>query len=453
MERVHTMINNGLATLFHVDELALVMMALVGFIGLCVASFAYRYLKGDTRYSTFFVQLGLLVLSVAVMVSADNFVLLFGAWCTSNLLLVRLMVHKESWRAAKASGLLATRNYALGAATLATAFGLFFWATGVSSVNTLIQLNSQSPVIAPALVLLFIAAMTQSAIWPFHRWLTSSLNSPTPVSAIMHAGLVNGGGFLLVRFAPLYLQHSTLLTALFALGLFTALLGTLWKLMQSDVKRMLACSTMSQMGFMLAQCGLGLFPAAVAHLVWHGMFKAYLFLASGGAARENRFDLGYPPKPFTFALALICGFAGTVGFAYTGGTSWIVFDTRMVLNVVAFLAAAQFALPMLREKALIRLPFAVVATSMLGAVYGGSVHLITDLLAPMNLMQPQPLNIAHIVGMIALTLAWLSVLFAARRTDQTSQPDWLLKGYVMALNSSQPHPETVTSHRNHYKYL
>ena len=174
----------------------------------------------------------------------------------------------------------------------------------------------------------------------------------------MHAGLVNGGGFLLARFAPLYVEHSILLTAIFVIGLATALLGTLWKLMQSDVKRMLACSTMGQMGFMLAQCGLGLFPAAVAHLVWHGLFKAYLFLASGGAAQEKRLDLGYPPKPATFFLALLCGVAGSLGFALTSAQSWFAGDTTLVLMVVAFLAASQFALPILREKALRTLPFA-----------------------------------------------------------------------------------------------
>ena len=186
--------------------------------------------------------------------------------------------------------------------------------------------------------------------------------------------------------------------------------------MQSDVKRMLACSTMGQMGFMLAQCGLGLFPAAVAHLVWHGMFKAYLFLASGGAAQERRFDLGYPPKPLPFCLALICGVAGSLGFAYASGKSWFAGDTTLVLMVVAFLAASQFALPVLREKALRSMPLALIATLAAGLAYGGSVHLIAKAMEPMGLMQPQPLNGFHIAGIIALTLAWLSMLFL--RNDQ-----------------------------------
>ena len=438
-----------LTSIFNLDALATIMIALVAFIGLCVGSFAYRYIRGDTQYRTFFVQLTLLIASVAVMVSSDHLVLLLGALGVSNFLLVRLMIHKSVWKAANNAGMLAAKNYAFGAISIAAAFGLFYQATGETSIQALVHQSTTSPLILPALLLLLIGAMTQSAIWPFYKWLTSSLNSPTPVSAIMHAGLVNGGGFLLVRFAPFYFDHSMLLTAIFVIGLSSALLGTLWKLMQSDVKRMLACSTMGQMGFMLAQCGLGLFPAAVAHLVWHGMFKAYLFLASGGAAQERRFDLGYPPKPFIFMLALMCGVTGSLGFAYASGKSWFAGDTTLVLMIVSFLTASQFALPILREKTIQNLPVALIATAVVGLAYGGSIHLIAWAMEPMGLMQPQPLNEFHIIGIIALALAWLSILFLRH---QQETPAWMLKNYVKALNASQPHAATITAHRNSYKY-
>jgi len=444
---------NRLISFFHIDALAIVMMALVIFIGMCVASFAYRYMKGDTQYRAFFVQLILLIAVVVVMVSADHLGLVFSAWCLSNILLVRLMIHKAGWKAAKASGILTARNYFLGALCVATAFTMFYWATGTTSLQVLVQQHSQSKLILPALMLLLIGAMTQSAIWPFHRWLTSSLNSPTPVSAIMHAGLVNGGGFLLTRFAPIYLEHSSLLTVIFVSGMLTALIGTLWKLMQSDVKRMLACSTVGQMGFMLAQCGLGLFPAAVAHLIWHGMFKAYLFLASGGAAQEKRFDLNnHPPKPLTFICALICGVAGSFSFALASGKSWFVGDTTLVLMLVAFLATSQFSLPMLRHKTLQRLPLALMATGLVGLIYGKSVYLITWVLKPMQLMQPQPLNGFYIISMIVLALAWLSILFIRNYGKAEALPAWILKSYVVMLNASQPHPATITAHRNDYNY-
>jgi len=422
------------------------MITLVAFIGICVGSFAYRYMKGDRQYRAFFLQLCLLVASVATMVSSDHLALLFVTWCISNFLLVRLMVHKKCWNAAKASGTLATKNYVIGVACVASAFAMFYSYTGETRIQTLVH---TSGVHSFPLVLLLISAMTQSAIWPFHKWLISSLNSPTPGSAIMHAGLVNGGGFLLARFAPLYFNHSILLTAIFVIGLATAFLGTLWKLMQSDVKRMLACSTMAQMGFMLAQCGLGLFPAAVGHLVWHGMFKAYLFLASGAAAQEKRFDLGYPPKQFTFICSLICGAVGSLSFAYASGNAWLASDTTFVLIFVAFLTASQFALTILRYNTLQRMPLALIATTLMGVMYGCNLHFIDWVMEPMGLMQPQSLNGFHILGIIALSLAWLSILFL--RNQQTT-PLWIAKNYVAALNASQPHPATVTAHRNSYKY-
>ncbi len=230
------------------------------------------------------------------------------------MLLVSLMIHKSNWKAAQASGRMAAKNLYIQYASNGYGFFLFYLVTGESSISGVIQKNAHSTTMIVALVCILLSAMMQSAQWPFHKWLISSLNSPTPVSAMMHAGLINGGGFLLIRFAPLYLQQPFLLNAMFIIGLITAIFGTLWKLMQSDVKRMLACSTMGQMGFMFLQCGLGLFPAAIAPSHLHGMFKAYLFLASGQAAQEKRFDLGYPPKPLRFIVALMCGFAGSLVF-------------------------------------------------------------------------------------------------------------------------------------------
>ena len=438
--------------LFYVDRLSLTMMGLVAFIGVCVGSFAYRYLKGDSHYHSFFIWLTLLIGSVMLMVSADHLLLLLVAWCVSNGLLARLMIYKTSWRAAKAAGLLATKNFSVGAVGVASAFGLLYATTGQTSIQAVIHQPTLSPALLLALGLLLVGAMTQSAIWPFHRWLLSSLNSPTPVSAIMHAGLINGGGFLLARFAPLYLKSPVLLTAIVVIGFLTALLGTLWKLLQPDVKRMLACSTMSQMGFMFVQCGLGLFPAAVAHLVWHGMFKAYLFLASGSAAKEKRVDQAYPPTALAFVAALVCGLVGSFSFAVSSGKVWLAADTTFVLVVVAFLTASQFALPMLQSNPLRMLPGALVGAGLFGVVYGGSVQLISWFMAPMELMQPQALNGYHVAGLLALTLAWLSRLFLRKQEKEAPAPDWMLKGYVTALNASQPHPDTVTTHRNHYQY-
>jgi len=443
----------SLSKLFHIDSLAIVLMVLVVFIGLAVASFSFRYLRGDTQYNRFFTLVAILMGSVIAMVSSDHLLVLLVAWGVSNLLLVKLMVHKASWKAARASGVLSVKNFFLGFGFVASAFTLLYGVTGQTSVRTIVHSAPDSSYMILVLVLILLGAMTQSAIWPFHRWLTSSLNSPTPTSAIMHAGLVNGGGFLLARFAPLYFDAPILLTVIFIMGLATALIGTLWKLMQQDVKRELACSTMGQMGFMLAQCGLGLFPAAVAHLCWHGMFKAYLFLASGSAAQEKRLDLRYPPSLLSFTLALICGVIGSYGFSLMSHMYWLSMDTTLILVAIAFIASSQFALPMLRRNPLKMLPIALIASGAMGGLHGASVHLIEAFLTPMNLMHPQPLNFIHLAGLALLALAWLAILFG-RHLDRSGQlPNWILHFYVKALNASQPHSTTITAHRNHYKYL
>lgn len=441
-----------LEELFYINSLSWIMMGLVGFVGLSVAAFSSRYLKGDGQYSNFFVLLGLMVSSVFIMVSANHILLFLAAWAASNALLVRLMIYKSGWQAARQSGLLAAKTFGIGFISLASAFGLLTFTSGQYTIQGLLNTSHDPFMLSIALSLIVIAAMTQSALWPFHKWLTSSLNSPTPVSAIMHAGLVNGGGFLLARFAPLYFTMSDMLTIIFILGLVTAVLGTLWKLMQSDVKRMLACSTMGQMGFMIAQCGMGLFPAAIAHLCWHGLFKAYLFLASGSAAQEKRLDLGYPPSLKAFSLALMCGVAGAYAFILASGKDLFAGDTTLILITLAFIAGTQFALPIVKRSSYTLLPTAVIATAILGGLYGLSVHGMEALLSPLDIAQPQTLNFFHVIAIGLLAISWLGILFFRKPESGKAYPEWMLKTYVRMLNASQPHPKTITAHRNHYQY-
>ncbi|MGV2333173.1 MAG UNVERIFIED_CONTAM: hypothetical protein LVR18_03255 [Planctomycetaceae bacterium] len=135
-----------------------------------------------------------------------------------------------------------------------------------------------------AMILIVVGAIMQSALFPFHKWLLSSLNSPTPVSSMMHAGIVNGGGYLLIKLAPLYNHDVLILNVIFMAGFTSAFIGTIWKLIQNNNKNMLACSTLAQMGCMIMEIGMGFFSVALAHITLHSMFKSYLFLASGSAA-------------------------------------------------------------------------------------------------------------------------------------------------------------------------
>jgi NAD(P)H-quinone oxidoreductase subunit 5 len=447
------MISDFIDLSYKLDELGVIMVALIAYIGICVAAFASRYMRGDVKYHSFFLRILLLICSVAIMVTTDNLWLLLISLCISNLILVSLMIHKSKWKAAKASGVIAAKNYLLSSIFMASAFGLFYFATGQTGISAITNQSHNSIIIDLALLLLLIAAIAQSAIWPFHKWLLSSLNSPTPVSAIMHAGLINAGGFLLVRFSHLYSQNDIIMNVIFILGITSALIGTLWKLMQSDVKRMLACSTMGQMGFMFAQVGLGLFPLAIAHLCWHGMFKAYLFLASGGAAQEKRVDLSYPPTPLSFICAVLCGAFGSLIFAIAANKSWLAGDSTLVLMVIVFLAGSQLSLSILTTLNFKNFLLACLITMIAAIVYGGSTQFIMLILEPMQLMHVQPLNVFHILGIFFLTFAWLCMLFIRSPSKNIGKHShWLLKAYVRALNYSQPQQGTITSCRNHYQY-
>lgn len=444
-----------LLKLFNVDPLAIIMMALVAVIGSLVWIFARQYMQGDRYYRSFLARLMALCMSVLVLLASDNLILFFLAWCASNALLISLMVHKSEWIAAKASGALAARSFALGALALAAAFSMLYLISSSLSIQTIIQIElhpTQQFLLHFALGLLLITAMTQSAIWPFHRWLLSSLNSPTPVSAIMHAGLINGGGFLLVRFGQLYLMETHFLTVVFSLGLLTALLGTFWKLIQSDLKRMLACSTMAQMGFMLLQCGLGLFPSAVAHLCWHGLFKATLFLGGGSAIQQKKVSDTESPSFLTFLLACISGVVGGYFFSLVSGKEWMVMDTTIILIAIASLISAQFSLNLLKITGRKYFVIAILISIFLGGAYGLSVYIITQYLAALQLSQPQPINLIHIIGLAVLIVGWGVIQFKNQFIKLASLARFRKQIYVKLLNASQPHPATITASRNLYKF-
>ncbi len=445
------LLNFSRSALFRADSLSWVMSVLIIFVAVNVTAFSVRYLAGDRNRRLHHILVCLLAASVLTMVFADHLLVFFAGWVASDLLLVRLMMHKGEWSAARNSGRLAMKTFGFGSLALLAGFGLLAAETGSPQIHTIVASTAHLSIPGqPGLLLIALAAMTQSAAWPFHRWLISSLNSPTPVSALMHAGLVNGGGFLLVRFAPLYLRQPGILHLLFLAGLVTAVAGTFWKLIQTDIKRMLACSTMGQMGFMLMQCGMGLFAPAVSHLCWHGLFKAYAFLNAGSVIREKRRDQIGTGVSFTgFLLACVSGLCGAWAFAWTSGIAFEAKDTGILMTGIAFMASAQLAL---RFEEMPGSAARMAALPLIGLIsggsYGASVLLIETILEPLGVNQAQPLDFVYVAGFALLALIWLAmnvIPVAQLRTHSA----WK-RLYVMALNASQPHPGTVTANRTDY---
>ena len=438
--------------LFRADSLSWIMAGLILFVVAHVTSYSRRYLAGDRNFRRQRRDVLLLAAGVLVMVFADHLLVFLAGWITSNLLLVTLMIHKSQWNAARNAGLLAFRTFGMGFFFLAGGFWLLAESADTASIHGITTVTDRPPMVFIGLVLVALAAMIQSASWPFHRWLMSSLNSPTPVSALMHAGLVNGGGFLLVRFAPLYLAQPTLLHGLFVAGLITAVVGTFWKLLQPNVKRMLACSTMGQMGFMLMQCGMGLFAPAVSHLCWHGVFKAYLFLNTGSVVQEKRRTVSAgPTTPLRLALTCVAGAMGSVAFTMVSGIGFNMTDTRCVMIGLAFMTAFQLASGSLQKPfngfSLIAVPFLGMGA---GALYGLSIRLVETAIGSIEGTHPQPIDAVYVAGLAVIVLVWIAMnLNVAVRLQSVTA--WK-RFYIAALNGSQPHPQTVTATRTSYQY-
>ncbi len=440
-----------LQTLLRLDHLAIIMILLITGIGVSILLFSSRYMHGDLKHKAFSIKIISLILTLSLMVSADHIILFLLTWGFSNALLVSLIIHKSCWKASLNSGLLAAKNFSLGFITLSIGFFILYQACGETSISKILKFSFSNQQFYIALILILITAMTQSAIWPFHRWLLSSLNAPTPVSAIMHAGLVNGGGFLLARFAPLWLHSPLLLNIIFTLGIITAFYGTLWKLLQPDIKKMLACSTVGQMGFMLAQCGLGLFAAAITHLCWHGLFKAYLFLNSPSAAQEKRFLILHSASWISIFCSAVGGFCGTLFFMLAGGPHFSFNNSTLVLISVVFIASYQLALTIIEKFSVKKIFLMLLMTTVLGTCYGLNFRFMDTFLLPLHLFEPQPLNVFYLSGIIILAGSWIYRLYQLHHSNNTPS-NWYLKQYVSMINASQPERSTITAYRNDYQY-
>ena len=292
-----------------VDRLAAVMMVLISLVSLIIHVYSERYMVGDAGYVRFFALLGGLTFVLLSLVSSGNLFWMLVCWHLVTWLLAALLVCNPTSRAARDAGRTTFWVQSLGDATFALALVVLYGAYGTLDLHDLfrqLQTGPSSLTIWPGLqlecdvpfvatMLLVVSVMTKSAQFPFHFWLVGTIEAPTPVSALMHAGIVNAGGFLVNRLSPLFGLAPTTLHVLFVIGGVTALIGATAMLTQTSVKRRLVYSTMGQMGYMVMECGLGAFALAVFHLCAHGLFKATLFLNSGSVIHKARTEFKLPP--------------------------------------------------------------------------------------------------------------------------------------------------------------
>ena len=310
---------------FHVDALTAVLLLVVTTIGMLVHIYSIGYMAHDKATWRFFAYLNLFMFSMLVLVLADNWVLVFGGWelvGLSSYSLIGFWYHKRSAALAAKKAFIVNR---VGDVGFALGIMAIFVNTGTlniqESLKILIEKPSAELVIPLGIValLVFCGAMGKSAQFPLHVWLPDAMEGPTPVSALIHAAtMVNAGVYLVARANPLFSSAPEAMVIVAGVGIFTAILAASIAFTQTDIKRVLAFSTLSQLGYMFAALGVGAYGAAIFHLMSHGFFKGLLFLGSGsvihavdGEQDMNRMGGLAKKIPITHATMLI----GTIAIA------------------------------------------------------------------------------------------------------------------------------------------
>ncbi|MGD8575464.1 MAG: NADH-quinone oxidoreductase subunit L, partial [Thiohalophilus sp.] len=325
---------------FLVDRLTALMMLVVTFVSLMVHIYTVGYMHDDPGYQRFFSYISLFTFSMLMLVMANNFMQLFFGWEAVGLvsyLLIGFWYTRDSAIYANLKAFLVNRvgdfGFLLGIAAVLMYFGSLDYATVFGKVD---QVNGQTmtifgdhawSVITVICILLFIGAMGKSAQVPLHVWLPDSMEGPTPISALIHAAtMVTAGIFMVARMSPLFEFSETALAVVMIIGAITAFFMGLLGIVQNDIKRVVAYSTLSQLGYMTVALGASAYAAGIFHLMTHAFFKALLFLAAGSViiAMHHEQDIrkmGGLKKymPITYwtsligSLALI-GFPGFAGF-------------------------------------------------------------------------------------------------------------------------------------------
>lgn len=294
-----------------IDRLGALLVLVVAAIGAVAFRYAVRCLEGNPRRDRFLVLLWAAVSAAALLVCATNLLLLLAAWIAASVAVQGLVSFARERPEAVVAARMKFASARLGDLALAAAVVLVWQGWGTLDLGEFaarVAAGSEGGRATTVALLVCLAAMTKSAQLPFHGWLPGTVDAPTPLSAMLHAGIVNAGGVLLVRFAPLIGRTPEAWIVLSAVGTGTIVLGmvTLWA--QVSAKRSLAWSTVAQMGFMVVQCGLCAFPAAMLHLVGHACYKAWSFLRAGEVpSRKQR--IRAKPGAQLALVALGCGLA------------------------------------------------------------------------------------------------------------------------------------------------
>ncbi len=342
----------GLGLSVRLDALSTVMLAMIALLAVVIFRFSCTYLDGDARHGVFLGRLAATIAAVEVLVLAGNLAVLVAAWVGTSLALHQLLVFERERRRAVVAARKKFIVARVGDAFLLAAAMLLYDRFGTGNLQSIFEAAEETGGVAVGLAAwcLVVAALLKSAQFPTHGWLVEVMETPTPVSALLHAGILNAGPFLAMRVAYVTDQADLATALLIVAGGFTAVLASVSLLTQPSVKVALGYSSAAHMGFMLMICGTGVYPAALLHLVAHSFYKAHAFLSSGSVVDEARAArvslprrLGSPGRiaaSTAIALVLYLGLAALFGVDPTDDPALAAIGAILVMGTTQIVAPA-----------------------------------------------------------------------------------------------------------------
>lgn len=348
----------GLGLSIRLDPLSIVMFCMISLLAILIIQYSINYLEGDDRHGVFLGRLAATIAAVEILVVSGNLLLMVGAWIAMSLSLYRLLVfypERPGAILAARKKFIATR---IGDLFLIAAAALLYVRFGTGELEQIFAGMEAAGAagwsfgaVGLAALGIAVAAALMSAQFPTHGWLVEVMETPTPVSALLHAGILNAGPFLVARFAFVVDGATLAQTVLILIGGFTALFASSSLLTQPAIKTALGYSSGAHMGFMLMVCGFGVYPAAILHLVAHSFYKAHAFLSSGSVVDEARAEkvalprrLGHPLR-ILGSVALAIGVY--VGFSVLWGINPLHEPALLAIGAILVMGLAQIIAPAL----------------------------------------------------------------------------------------------------------
>ena len=406
-----------------VNHVTLLMLLLVSFVGVIVTRYSRNYLDGDHNQGRFHKWLALTLSAILWLIVSGNLLMFALAWMATSLSLHQLLVFYPERPAAVLAAHKKFVASRLGDLSLLTAVVLIATTLHTLSFGQLyVELaNWQGDYPAGlrvAALLVVLSAGLKSAQFPFHGWLIQVMEAPTPVSALLHAGIVNAGAFLVIRMSPVMAHAPVAQAILVVVGLVTLALASLVMLTQTSIKVSLAWSTTAQMGFMLLECGFGLYSLAMLHLIAHSLYKAHAFLSSGSGVDAFRGPVlphaSETLQPLRMVLVLLAGSMITYAIAHGYGIQPETQPGLLAVTTIIAIAVSQLLLQSLTVMSGRVLLSSGVGLAIVVAVAYFGLHQVFEGVLQSSVMPVSPAHDGLQTGLALTVVAVFMLLFVVQ---------------------------------------